>query len=215
MEGRHPGLVILSRPAEHESGGLCLEEMGVVQNAIESRQREFYTGRQLAREGFLLLGMSPVSVPQGPNREPIWPATIVGSISHAAAQVVLVMAKRTQYSGVGVDLEQKSRVEENLLGKLVTANEQRQHGNIDYTLIFSAKESIYKLLFPIVGEYIDFLDVEVKLCLKTNAFTAEYVGSGGYEPLVLQIRGSFLNVNSLWMTCATTCLTREDLHGGN
>ena len=121
------------------------------------------------------------------------------------------MAERSQYSGIGVDLEQKNRVEENLLGKLVTANEQQHHDDIDYTLLFSAKESIYKLLFPVVREYIDFLDVEVSICSSTNTFTAVYVGQKGYAPLLLQIRGSFVSFNSLWMTCATTQLTLDDL----
>jgi 4'-phosphopantetheinyl transferase EntD len=40
-----------------------------------------------------------------------------------------------------------------------------------FTIIFSAKESLFKALYPSVGYYFDFLDVVVTgICNNTNSF---------------------------------------------
>ena len=50
--------------------------------------------------------------------------------------------------------------------KLLTGQERRNLRQIDPTLIFSAKEATYKLLYPLFGVYVDFLDVEISLIEK-------------------------------------------------
>ena len=203
LRQRHPGALFLASEVRDHCSDLAGEEWHIISSAVDSRRREFSTGRWLAREGLSRLGEERVAIPQGARREPVWPDSIIGSISHTSTQVVVVLALQKEYRGIGIDLEEKNRVEAGLLCKLVTERERLYHGDIDYTLLFSAKEAIYKLMFPVAREYIDFLDVEVELCFRTSSFSASYIGENKDANVLAGIEGSFIDSGSLWLSFAS------------
>ncbi|WP_052767349.1 4'-phosphopantetheinyl transferase family protein [Luteibacter rhizovicinus] len=105
----------------------------------------------------------------GASRQPIWPAGVVGSISHAgryAAAVVARSANEAGITGIGIDIEQRISAEtrESVEGTVVTDAERSfLHGmdsELPYdmllTIAFSAKESFFKGSFASVGTYFDF-----------------------------------------------------------
>src|SRR6202022_3165764 len=57
-------------------------EESLIVNAVEARRREFITARRCAREALAKLGYAPVPIRAGRKREPLWPAGLVGSITH-------------------------------------------------------------------------------------------------------------------------------------
>lgn len=136
--------------------------------AVPKRQAEFLAGRYLAQQLLKKQGIAPVDIAIGPNRAPIWPQEVTGSISHHDQLAACVICPRQQeLAGVGLDIELPVSAEtaagmpglvvtEQELARLET-DEQNQIGLL--TLMFSAKESIFKALYPQVQRYFDFLDV--------------------------------------------------------
>lgn len=133
------------------------------QNFAQKRRYEYVAGRICALKALEQLNIKNFEIKSGPNREPIWPENIVGSISHHQEFVLAAASK--ELKGLGVDIEGIIEVErfENIKSQFITKGEEERF-KIDHvigTLIFSAKESLYKALFPTVNEFFGFADAEV------------------------------------------------------
>jgi 4'-phosphopantetheinyl transferase EntD len=76
--------VVSCRTARDDEAGARLfpEEAMQLDGAVDSRLREFATGRSCARQALAGLGLAPAPILRGAKREPLWPAGIVGSITH-------------------------------------------------------------------------------------------------------------------------------------
>src|ERR1700719_3077034 len=64
------------------AGPLFAEEEALLDGAAEGRRGECAAGRHCARQPLGRLGIAPAPILRGPKREPLWPAEIVGSITH-------------------------------------------------------------------------------------------------------------------------------------
>lgn len=143
-----------------------------LQGAAPKRLGEFLAGRLAAREALRPFGLAGCSVAIGAAREPLWPEGVEGSISHSrlAGEGVALCAVRPGKGGLGLDLEAwleadqgaqlwPGIVDEDEWGRLEAGARalglDRARG---LTLVFSAKESLFKGLYPRVGRYFDFLD---------------------------------------------------------
>lgn len=143
-----------------------------LQGAAPKRLGEFLAGRLAAREALRPFGLAGCCVATGAAREPLWPAGLEGSISHSvfSGEGVALCAVRPGKGGLGLDLEAwlaegQARtlwpgiVDEEEWGRLEASVRavglSRAEG---LTLVFSAKESLFKALYPRVGRYFDFLD---------------------------------------------------------
>lgn len=139
-------------------------------SASPKRRAEFMAGRLCARHALgLVQGIE--SVPSiGPNRAPIWPQGMVGSISHSNYWAAAIVAKQAHYLGIGLDIERCLSNDEGqqLMPALFTAAERErllltppeQLGFI-VTLTFSLKESLFKALCPLLGQPFYFEDAEL------------------------------------------------------
>jgi enterobactin synthetase component D / holo-[acyl-carrier protein] synthase len=149
--------------------GLRPEEARVLPgNAAEKRKTEFSLGRAAARQALTELGF-PESTPvlQGSRREPLWPEGIVGSITHCGFWAIAAVAKREQVKALGIDLEDVERVSEEEIASIVTNEAERrwvfggEGSRLRMAMLFSAKESIYKTLYPLEHCFFDFHAVEL------------------------------------------------------
>lgn len=143
--------------------GLVVE--GLPERAADKRRAEFLAGRFAALEA--LRGLR-VAEPPGRNQDgsPRWPAEIVGSITHGAERALCCVAYRRELRGMGIDAERLMNDDVKLelrrricsQGELALGAEQlpllREHELV--SLVFSAKESLYKCLYPAVGRFMDF-----------------------------------------------------------
>lgn len=149
-----------------------------IAESVEKRKHEFRTGRSLAREALEKLGIAPCAIPVGPNREPIWPAMVTGSISHCSSLGVVALGLRTVYKSIGVDIELNRPLPQNI-PEMIFANQERDSKQGDTniqnhdTLTFSAKETVFKCLFPVVGFYFDFKEVTLSFDAARRRFIAD------------------------------------------
>ena len=141
-------------------------------NVAPRRLRTFAFGRACARAA---LG-EDIAIPVGQGGQPTWPAGVIGSITHTddhAAAVVMTAGR-----SIGIDLESRAHAARtpDLLEMVALPSER----GLDAALVFSAKEAVYKCLYPITGTFLEFHDVE--LALEESSLVARAAGH------VIQVR---------------------------
>ncbi|QLQ34992.1 4'-phosphopantetheinyl transferase family protein [Micromonospora robiginosa] len=169
------------RPGESPYPG----EEDLVARAAPGRRREFVTARRCAREALARLGYAPAPIRPGPRREPLWPAGVVGSITHCDGYRAAAVAPATALASLGVDAEPHEPLPEEVLGVVTTAGEPRRlaalrgdHAGVHWDrLLFSAKESVYKAWYPLTGRWLGFEEAEVTLD-PAGRFTARLLVDG-------------------------------------
>jgi enterobactin synthetase component D len=151
----------------------CVELPASLATAVRKRQVEFIAGRYCAHRALQVcapeLGYRPIA--SGPSREPVWPTGIVGAITHTHGYASVAVARTRHASAIGLDAEvwMKPSVAEELADRIAGRDEVdalvRATGlsfSRALTLIFSAKETVFKCLFSEVRRYFDFRDVSVE-----------------------------------------------------
>jgi 4'-phosphopantetheinyl transferase EntD len=168
-----PGLVLLASPTGDDEDHLYPVERARIAGAVTSRRREFATGRALARQALERLGIGPVAIPAGDGSEPVWPSGIVGSITHSGGFCAVLLGRTVNYRGVGIDVEVSRPPADDIARLVVNPSEPAEYHRQPWLqTVFSAKESIYKCLYPTHRAFIDFQDVTVRLEYEAGAFTA-------------------------------------------
>jgi 4'-phosphopantetheinyl transferase EntD len=145
-------------------------EAALVAAAVPKRQREFAAGRTCARRVLGELGIADFPLLCAPTREPLWPAGVVGSISHTEGLCAVVASSAAAYAGLGLDLEPARPLPEEIVGRVLHAEEPRDDGGlaglapgVARRLRFSAKEAVFKCQFPLTREFLEFVDVAIDL----------------------------------------------------
>jgi enterobactin synthetase component D len=137
--------------------------------AVAARQAGFVAGRYAALQALKACGCdAPGRLERLPNRAPSWPRGFLGSITHTSDFASAVVAHSGQLTALGHDCENllsdKTALE--IQNRILGSEEIRKHPASglqlgQYTgLIFSAKESLYKALMPIVQKGFYFQDAE-------------------------------------------------------
>jgi enterobactin synthetase component D len=131
--------------------------------AVPKRQREYLAGRRCACEALSRAGFPEVFYPSmGEDRLPVWPEQWLGSISHSGGHAVAVAASRDHCSALGIDIQEQSseKTMHAIQHLIATPEELMPLDDMDITtkllLIFSAKESLYKALYPQVRQIQEF-----------------------------------------------------------
>ena len=141
-----------------------------IQRSVAKRQAEFLAGRLCARAALQQLDHLDCVPAIGEDRAPVWPAHISGSITHSTGHAAAIVAHTAQWRGLGMDLENVLTLEraERLAGEILTADEMRRMADLPreqiallVTLTFSAKESLFKALYPIVQKRFYFEHAEL------------------------------------------------------
>ncbi len=174
---RRPGMFLARASGPYDSAAVSdFIDQGLIlprnlETAVHKRKIEYLLGRLCLKRCFEAFGEAPLLVAMGEDRSPIWPNSWVGSISHSKGQVVAVLGRSHQYAGLGIDLE--ALIEnpstalqtqicsdgselENLKSALGLTEQQA------LTLIFSSKESLYKLIFPRYRKFFGFQAARVE-----------------------------------------------------
>jgi 4'-phosphopantetheinyl transferase EntD len=153
-----------------DPGALYPEEARHVQKAVRKRQEEFAAGRLCARLLLSEFGIHNFPMEVGAHRQPLWPETLVGSITHTTGFCAAVAASKKNLRSVGIDTEITGSVKTELWRGICTPTETawlralpKPEQLAAATLIFSAKEAFYKCQFALTQEFLGFQDVSVEL----------------------------------------------------
>lgn len=143
---------------------------GSLSTAVNKRKSEFVAGRYLAGKALKVLGADQTTVGIGANREPLWPSRFIGSISHTKGFAICAVANSNDETIVGLDVENyiEEKTARNIADSILIKPEYEFVNTIAnpnaavLTLIFSAKESLFKALHPEVGHYFGFEAAQTK-----------------------------------------------------
>ncbi|MEP1766209.1 MAG: 4'-phosphopantetheinyl transferase superfamily protein [Sulfitobacter sp.] len=178
-----------------------------VARAVPARVAEFHAGRAAARAAMVVLGMPPHPIPMGPDRAPIWPQGLTGSISHTAQSCVSAVGLTSDWVGIGIDLEEATPLDPLLVTQICTRSEQVWLGQqppadrgLMAKLIFSAKEAAYKAQYPQSGTLFGFDVMELTVNRKTCSFEAEFLQTKGPFGAGTRLAGSYVHAAGLLVT---------------
>lgn len=132
--------------------------------AVQKRRSEFFAGRYLAKLALLEAGAAHFDVPADPRRCPLWPAGFCGSISHTDSFAACAIGATTELAVLGIDLQDwlTGAAAEKLARRILAPTELAILAMEDIplstavSLCFSAKESIFKGLYPYIGKHFGF-----------------------------------------------------------
>ena len=135
--------------------------------AVNKRQAEYLVGRYCALKALEKLSkqdMAAYTVLSGKHREPLWPENIVGSISHTSDCALCAVGNANVFYGIGIDLEviltplqaQDVALQVHNTHELQQLKAVGISDHVATTILFSAKESLFKGIFSQVGEYFGF-----------------------------------------------------------
>lgn len=176
-------LYAISRPLAWQGYGLA-------------RRAEYLAGRLAASlamtevEGALGTGQ----IGMNEDRSPVWPSGFAGSISHTLGYACSLVAHADRYPLIGIDIETimdvKTAFEVHSMIASCREMAELESSGLSYqeslTLLFSAKETLYKTLYPATKTFMHFSDAELShisrstrcltLTLCTSIFQRQYQG---------------------------------------
>lgn len=174
-----PGVVVVTRTRD-VSRELPEGEREAVAASVPSRVAEFATGRSCAHDALDRLGVPAATIGRGGRGEPLWPDGVVGSITHCEGLRAAAVARAGDVAGLGIDAEPHLPLPEEVVELTLTPPERRRLAKLHRAapgvawgrVVFSLKESVYKLWYPLRHEWLGFEEVDT-MVLPDGAFTVE------------------------------------------
>ncbi|WP_372674633.1 4'-phosphopantetheinyl transferase [Aquicoccus sp.] len=180
-----PGVAMAVEDPAAPEGGLFAVEAEAMSRAVPARRTEFAAGRRAAHRAMARLGLAPAPVAMGPDRAPVWPRGLIGSISHCEGGCAALVARMADMQAVAVDLEPDADLPDDLLPVVCSPAERAWLRDLAPArtgrmarLIFSVKECVYKLQYPLTGKIMEFSDIEVEIDLSHQRFSARLAAHG-------------------------------------
>jgi 4'-phosphopantetheinyl transferase EntD len=162
-----------------------------LRHAAHKRQHEFLAGRWCAEQALQCLGAGSTEIGMAEDRAPIWPDGIVGSITHTAGFAAAAVAWTADVAGLGVDSERiiDPAAARDIAGICMIDEETLFEAPAGRsfcefcTFVFSAKEAVFKCLFPLTRKFLEFSDVRItSLDWNREYFSwtalSEHIGTG-------------------------------------
>lgn len=186
------------------------EEAQSIAKAVESRRQQFTAGRLLARQAWQALGLGPRALLNDEQRVPRWPAGIVGSITHTHGWCAAAVARAEQIDALGTDVEAATPLDPGLWPRICRPEELRwletcpaARAGLWAKAFFSAKESIYKALYPSVRIFLDFQAMHIEFAPGAAGGESEWqarlqVAWGPFEP-GQQFAAGRLGIDDEWI----------------
>ncbi|HYS78125.1 MAG TPA: 4'-phosphopantetheinyl transferase superfamily protein [Candidatus Dormibacteraeota bacterium] len=218
-------VVALEATEEMWSGPLLPDEEACLSpRAVLKRRREFTAGRVCARAALRRLGVVDFPLRAAPDRMPLWPPGIVGSLSHCGDCCGVAVAREGAVAGLGLDVERARPLEDRVVALVCSESERARiaglpglPAGLGAIIVFCAKESAYKCHYPLARTFLDFHDVEIDLEPGRGTFTATIRKARNQEGCAVPPRAPVLRGRFAWNdthVCAGVTLTAPELQPG-
>lgn len=161
---------------------LTFEEAQSIASIVAQARDASGAARTVARQLLQEAGMIGHSILKSASGAPVWPADIVGSMAHDGCFAVAAVAPTTAFSAIGIDVEPAEALPQEIV-ELVVTRRDRVDGidpELAGRLLFSAKEAVYKAVFPRDGQVLGYEDIAIDLPQGCGTV----VGTGRRLPLV-------------------------------
>jgi len=185
-------------------------EHDIVKNSVPKRVAEFIGGRWCAHAALTDAGAVSHGILKGPFGEPLWPDNVIGSITHESRICAAAVSTSDRYSAVGIDIVDTQRnfeCDRNLFSLITRPQDTLTiigcefSLQMKYMLFFSIKESVVKILSPLLSCYLDLREIVVTIT--PGGFSAKL---NGRDPV---ITGHWKNCGTYLLSCAL--LAKQDI----
>lgn len=156
-------------------------ERSAIGSAVAKRQHEFAVARILVRRALASMGRRASALLNGKDRAPIWPTGVVGSITHTAGYCAVALAEQTAMASLGIDVEEATPLSAAVYPVICSETERAWLSTRSAAerawlgkLLFSIKESVYKLQYPQTGTFLGFDAVEVVVDVTRGTWHATF-----------------------------------------
>jgi enterobactin synthetase component D len=187
-----------------------------IQKSVQKRQAEYLAGRYAATMALKKIGIDNIDIAIGKHRSPVWPENIIASITHNNNSALCIAAIKQNYTHLGLDIENwiKHETVSEIKDSIIQYEEEvllhRTLLEFDkaLTLAFSAKESLFKALYPTVGYYFDFSAAEIcNISVENRTF--ELILSQDLTPQLItgtRFHGTFIFDSTGILTLVQQCV---------
>jgi 4'-phosphopantetheinyl transferase EntD len=196
-------VAIETRRCQPDESMLWPEEREALGPVGARRFRDYALGRWCARQAIERLGMEPAPILRGSKRQPLWPAGVVGTITHTSGYAAAAVASDLQLRSIGIDAEPDEPLPGGVLGRIARPEDlEWVHGSVGLgvghrdRLLFSAKEAVYKAWFPVAGTWLGFADARLSVDPVAQTFRADILVDG---PLA-SVDGRFAAIGGMIVT---------------
>ncbi|HEY4023183.1 MAG TPA: 4'-phosphopantetheinyl transferase superfamily protein [Pseudonocardiaceae bacterium] len=195
------------------TAALLPEELELVARAVEKRRLEVTNVRTAARRALARIGVPAVPILRGNKGQPLWPAGVVGSMTHTAGYCAAAVADAGKIRSIGIDAEEHDQLPGGVLDAVSLPAEramlQRLGTDLHWDrLLFSAKESVYKAWFPLTGRWLGFEDAHLTFDPDDGTFSARILIDGATTdgPPLTGLTGRYLVRDGYVLTAITVPL---------
>lgn len=152
-------------------------------HAVPQRRAEFAAGRAAATSAMQALHFPAAAIPAGPDRAPQWPPGISGSITHTRTLALAAVTRAPAL--IGIDLEPDDAVTQPMWDAVCLPTERAlidaaPDPILMATLIFCAKEAVYKAQYPLTHLLFGFNRIEIGVT--QDHFNATFLATTGPIP---------------------------------
>ena len=200
-----PGTGVFYSSALPTHAKLLPAETGCTHDMVEKRRREFTHGRYCARQAMQKLELPVSPILKSPDRAPIWPGSICGSISHSGETAAAIIAYRSEIAGIGLDIESAEPLTPEIAQMICRPGEQSPNQNGKHAkLLFSIKEAVYKCIYPLIHCFVDFQEMQIILHEHDTSFSAQSHSPNFDAGLIDGLQGRYyrngeLIISSAWI----------------
>jgi len=154
----------IARYRDSDYAGAGLAPPDFLSRAVPKRRAEFLAGRALAGQALARLGATG-AVGRDSHGAPVWPRGMQGSISHSHGMVGVWLGQGATTFGLDLEALADPRAVRAICHSVLTPGDRVHLGATPdaagATAVFSAKEALYKALFPRVGRFFGFDHAEI------------------------------------------------------
>ena len=143
--------------------------------ACQKRANEFYTGRWCAAMCIYKItnGFNTPQINQ--DRSPQWPPNIIGSISHSNKTAIAIVGCTDNTLALGVDIQSQIEKKEifEIKHLILSSIELKRYPDLFrdqlFDIFFSAKETLFKALYPLSLDFFEHKDAEIVSINKSSS----------------------------------------------
>lgn len=184
------------RPALRSHG----EEGGIISASRMSlsRLKEFQLGRACAHQALDFFGAGDMPIRTDTNRAPLWPAGVVGSITHCTGYSAAAVARQTDLLSIGVNARHWRDRSTVLAAEIAAPQEIAQLSREGFSietaleLIVSAKKSLFKAMRSHAEAEFGFRSVELAFDKESASFLVAQTSASCVEDYRGMIFGRFV-----------------------
>lgn len=132
--------------------------------ASEKRRKQFLLGRRAIREALAQIGVtSSDALGRAADGQALWPAGLTGTVAHHSDHAAAAVVPSAARLALGIDLESSYPRRGDIASRICVAEELKwlnllplEERGRTIIEIFSAKEAIYKALYPLHRKFFGF-----------------------------------------------------------